>query len=137
MRASSYTHLVGHAANLLSFHNYPSSRTIPVPFAPSYAQAELWRAPPCVADSSRAHPEPESRVILTGPSSHAPSQAEAKERYGADAITVHKTTFVNMLYSREFLVEGQFQPKTFAKLVCLGPEQARHGQQRRGKASLS
>ena len=28
-----------------------------------------------------------------------------------------------MMYSREFLVEGQFQPKTIAKLVCVGPEQ--------------
>lgn len=51
------------------------------------------------------------------------SEPEAIEKYGADEITVHKTTFVNMLYSREFLVEGQFQPKTMAKLVCVGKEQ--------------
>jgi glutathione reductase (NADPH) len=51
------------------------------------------------------------------------TEAEAVERYGADAITCHKTTFVNMLYSREFLVEGQHQSKTRAKLVCVGPEQ--------------
>jgi len=51
------------------------------------------------------------------------TEAEAIERHGADAITCHKTTFVNMLYSREFLVEGQHQPKTRAKLVCVGPEQ--------------
>jgi len=51
------------------------------------------------------------------------TEAEAVEQYGADAVTCHKTTFVNMLYSREFLVEGQAQPKTRAKLVCVGPEQ--------------
>jgi len=51
------------------------------------------------------------------------TEDEAVERYGADAVTVHTTTFVNMLYSREFLVEGQYQPKTKAKLVCVGPEQ--------------
>ena len=42
-------------------------------------------------------------------------------------MTIHKSTFVNMLYSREFLVEGQFQPKTFAKLVCVGKDQVLHG----------
>uniref|UniRef100_A0A7S2HUA9 Glutathione reductase n=1 Tax=Haptolina brevifila TaxID=156173 RepID=A0A7S2HUA9_9EUKA len=51
------------------------------------------------------------------------TEAEAIKRHGADAVTCHKTTFVNMLYSREFLVEGQHQPKTRAKLVCVGPEQ--------------
>jgi len=51
------------------------------------------------------------------------TEAEAIEKYGADEVTVHKTTFVNMLYSREFLVEDQPQPKTMAKLICLGPEQ--------------
>jgi len=51
------------------------------------------------------------------------TEDQALEKYGADDVTVHKTTFVNMQYSREFLVEGQFQPKTFAKLVCVGPEQ--------------
>jgi len=51
------------------------------------------------------------------------TEKEAIEKYGADDVVVHKSTFVNMLYSREFLVEGQFQPKTIAKLVCVGPEQ--------------
>jgi len=51
------------------------------------------------------------------------TEEEAAAKYGSDAITVHKTTFVNMLYSREFLVEDQFQPKTMAKLICVGPEQ--------------
>ena len=78
------------------------------------------------------------------------TEAEARARHGDDAVTIHKTTFVNMLYSREcampaprarappcvlsvspharaggrrFLVEGQPQPKTFAKLVCVGDEQ--------------
>lgn len=51
------------------------------------------------------------------------TEAEAIEKYGADDVTIHKSTFVNMLYSREFLVEGQFQPKTFAKLVCVGKDQ--------------
>jgi len=51
------------------------------------------------------------------------TEAQAIERYGADEITCHKTTFVNMLYSREFLVDEQHQPKTRAKLVCVGPEQ--------------
>merc|ERR1711957_872710 len=32
-------------------------------------------------------------------------------------------TFVNMLYSREFLFDGQEQPKTRAVLVCVGKEQ--------------
>jgi len=51
------------------------------------------------------------------------TEEQAIERYGADDVTIHTTTFVNMLYSREFLVDGQFQPKTKAKLVCVGPEQ--------------
>ena len=51
------------------------------------------------------------------------TEEEAIKRHGADAVTSHRTTFVNMLYSREFLVEGQYQPKTRAKLVCVGPEQ--------------
>jgi len=51
------------------------------------------------------------------------TEAQAVEEYGEEAVTIHKTTFVNMLYSREFLVDGQFQPKTIAKLVCVGPEQ--------------
>jgi len=51
------------------------------------------------------------------------TEKEAIERYGESEVTCHKTTFVNMLYSREFLVEGQHQPKTRAKLVCVGPEQ--------------
>uniref|UniRef100_A0A7S3AYT5 Glutathione-disulfide reductase n=1 Tax=Haptolina ericina TaxID=156174 RepID=A0A7S3AYT5_9EUKA len=51
------------------------------------------------------------------------TEEQAIEKHGADQVTIHKTTFVNMLYSREFLVEDQFQPKTFAKLVCIGPEQ--------------
>ena len=37
-------------------------------------------------------------------------------------MTTHTTTFVNMLYSREFLFEGQEQPKTRAVLVCVGAE---------------
>jgi len=52
-----------------------------------------------------------------------PTEEEAIAKYGADQVTCHKTTFVNMLYSREFLVEGQAQPKTRAKLVCVGEEQ--------------
>ena len=51
------------------------------------------------------------------------TEAEAVDRYGAEQVTCHQTTFVNMLFSREFLVEGQAQQKTRAKLVCLGPEQ--------------
>jgi len=51
------------------------------------------------------------------------TEEQALDKYGADDVTIHKTTFVNMQYSREFLVEGMFQPKTFAKLVCVGPEQ--------------
>lgn len=51
------------------------------------------------------------------------TEAEALAKYGADEVTVHKTTFVNMLYSREFLVPDQPQPKTMAKLICKGPEQ--------------
>ncbi|KAL3902621.1 MAG: hypothetical protein SGPRY_011990 [Prymnesium sp.] len=51
------------------------------------------------------------------------TEEQAIERYGADAVTVHKTTFVNMFYVREVLAEGQYQPKTMAKLVCVGPEQ--------------
>jgi len=51
------------------------------------------------------------------------TEEQAIDKYGADEVTIHKTTFVNMQYSREFLVEGMYQPKTFAKLVCVGPEQ--------------
>jgi glutathione reductase (NADPH) len=53
------------------------------------------------------------------------TEAQAIERYGADQVTVHKSTWVNMQYSREFLVEGHgpMPPKTRAKLVCVGPEQ--------------
>jgi len=53
------------------------------------------------------------------------TEAEAIERYGEDQVTVHKSTWVNMLYSREFLVEGHgpMPPKTRAKIVCVGPEQ--------------
>ena len=50
------------------------------------------------------------------------TEAEAVAEYGADQVECYQTTFVNMLYSREFLVEGQFQPKTRAKLVCVGDE---------------
>ena len=53
------------------------------------------------------------------------TEAEAVARYGADAVTVHKSTWVNMMYSREFLVEGHgpMPPKTRAKIVCVGDEQ--------------
>ena len=51
------------------------------------------------------------------------TEAQALERYGEADVTIHKSTWVNMMYSREFLVEGQFMPKTIAKLVCVGPEQ--------------
>jgi len=53
------------------------------------------------------------------------TEAQALERYGADEVTVHKSTWVNMMYSREFLVEGHgaMPPKTRAKIVCVGPEQ--------------
>jgi len=51
------------------------------------------------------------------------TEAEAIEQYGEAQVTCHTTTFVNMLYSREFLLDGQAQPKTRAKLVCVGPEQ--------------
>lgn len=51
------------------------------------------------------------------------TEMEAIQRYGAENVNVHKTTFVNMLYSREFLVEEQYQHKTFAKLVCVGTEE--------------
>lgn len=53
------------------------------------------------------------------------TESQAIEKYGADAVTVHRSTWVNMLYSREFLVEGHgpMPPKTRAKLVCVGPEQ--------------
>ena len=42
-----------------------------------------------------------------------------------EAVTIHKSTWVNMMYSREFLVEGHgaMPPKTRAKIVCVGPEQ--------------
>ena len=50
-------------------------------------------------------------------------EAQAREKYGDDEVTVHKSTWVNMMYSREFLVEGQFMPKTMAKLVCVGDQQ--------------
>ena len=58
------------------------------------------------------------------------TEAQAVEKYGADAVTCHKSTWVNMLYSREFLVDGGLgtadapvPPKTRAKIVCVGDEQ--------------
>ena len=51
------------------------------------------------------------------------TEAEAIEKYGEATVTTHQTTFVNMLYSREFLYDEQYQPKTRAKLVCIGEEQ--------------
>lgn len=51
------------------------------------------------------------------------TEEQAVEKYGKDAVTVHRSTWVNMMYSREFLVDGQTQPKTRAKLVCVGKEQ--------------
>jgi glutathione reductase (NADPH) len=54
------------------------------------------------------------------------TEAQAIEKYGADKVTVHKSTWVNMMYSREFLVQdghGPKPPRTRAKLVCVGPEQ--------------
>jgi len=53
------------------------------------------------------------------------TEDQAIERYGADAVTIHKLTWVNMMYSREFLVEGHgpMPPKTRAKIVCIGSEQ--------------
>ena len=32
------------------------------------------------------------------------TEAQAIARHGEDAVTVHRSTWVNMLYSREFLV---------------------------------
>jgi len=58
------------------------------------------------------------------------TEAQATERYGADAVTCHKSTWVNMMYSREFLVDGGLgtadspkPPFTKAKIVCVGEEQ--------------
>ena len=34
------------------------------------------------------------------------TESQAAEKYGADAVTCHKSTWVNMMYSREFLVDG-------------------------------
>ena len=53
------------------------------------------------------------------------TEKQAVERYGADAVTCHKSTWVNMMYSREFLVPGHgpMPPKTRAKIVCVGEEQ--------------
>mmetsp|Transcript_36585 Transcript_36585/g.86337 ORF Transcript_36585/g.86337 Transcript_36585/m.86337 type:complete len:506 (-) Transcript_36585:183-1700(-) len=68
-------------------------------------------------------------MIPTAVFSHPPlavmglTEAQAIEKYGEAEVTTHVTTFVNMLYSREFLFEGQEQPKTRAVLVCVGKEQ--------------
>lgn len=58
------------------------------------------------------------------------TESQAAEKYGADAVTCHKSTWVNMMYSREFLVDGGLgtadspvPPKTRAKIVCVGEEQ--------------
>ena len=34
------------------------------------------------------------------------TEAQAVAKYGADEVTCHKSTWVNMMYSREFLVDG-------------------------------
>jgi len=68
-------------------------------------------------------------MVPTAVFSHPPlavmglTEAQAVARYGAEHVTCHTTTFVNMLYSREFLFDGQEQPKTRAVLVCVGKEQ--------------
>jgi len=68
-------------------------------------------------------------MVPTAVFSHPPlavmglTEAQAIERHGAEHVTTHTTTFVNMLYSREFLFDGQEQPKTRAVLVCVGKEQ--------------
>ena len=54
------------------------------------------------------------------------TEAEAIAKYGADEVTCHKSTWVNMMYSREFLVQdghGPKPPRTRAKIVCVGKEQ--------------
>jgi len=54
------------------------------------------------------------------------TELQAMEKYGADQVTVHRSTWVNMMYSREFLVQdghGAKPPRTSAKIVCVGPTQ--------------
>lgn len=54
------------------------------------------------------------------------TEKQAIDKYGEDNVVVHRSTWVNMMYSREFLVQdghGKKPPFTKAKLVCVGPEQ--------------
>ena len=69
-------------------------------------------------------------IAIRRDSARLAEQAEAIARHGPDAVAVHKSTWVNMLYSREFLVDGGYgepdspkPPFTKAKLVCVGEEQ--------------
>jgi len=68
-------------------------------------------------------------MVPTAIFSHPPiatqglTEAEAVAKYGEENVECYTTTFVNMMYSREFLFDEQQQPKTRAKLVCVGPEQ--------------
>lgn len=104
-------------APLAVFHRYWPFSTAPLALlrfsahhSPPPRSASPWQIPTVVF----SHPT----LAVMGP-----TEEEAIAKYGADQVTCHKTTFVNMLYSREFLVEGQAQPKTRAKLVCVGEEQ--------------
>ena len=130
------------AGRLLSdrlFNGVPleqSARTPCPPVAPPapvrHARAPHSPAPRLTRGAARAAIMDYS-MVPTVVFSHPPlavmglTEAEAVAKHGADAVTVHKSTWVNMMYVREFLNptldEGGYMPKTRAKLICVGPEQ--------------
>lgn len=50
------------------------------------------------------------------------TEAEAREKFGDEAIKVYTSTFVNLFYGPWQMDPGD-KPKTAMKLVCLGPEE--------------
>ena len=50
------------------------------------------------------------------------TEPEAIQKYGADNLTIYKSTFVNLYYSM-FNLEPSDKPKTLVKLICAGTTQ--------------
>ena len=51
------------------------------------------------------------------------TEAEAAATYGEGALTVYKSTFVNMYYSPWTSIAPADKPKSYVKLICVGTEQ--------------
>merc|ERR1712129_427838 len=79
-------------------------------------------------------------MVPTAVFSHPPlavmglTEAQAIERHGAEHVTTHTTTFVNMLYSREFLFDG---PTSTQPWPSTPPPRRSSSPSRRGKPSTA